>query len=63
MTRDQLDMIPDRLLVPGRRDGCRDLIGWLDARGWQMTLEEPRGRAAPSGSHLATAPTHAHAGR
>ena len=39
MNRDQLDLIPDNFLKPSRA-GCKRLIEWLHARGWQMTLTE-----------------------
>lgn len=39
VTREQLDLIPDRLL-DRHRSGCSRLIEWLDQRGWQMTLAE-----------------------
>ena len=39
MNRDQLDLIPDRLLK-ARPEGLRLLIDWLHARGWRMSLEE-----------------------
>lgn len=37
MTPAQLDRIPDRALSPGR---TAELIEFLDARGWRMTLLE-----------------------
>ena len=40
MTREQLDLIPDHLLNRRQGEACRDLIEWLYARGWQMTLLE-----------------------
>lgn len=40
MTPAQLDLIPDGLLQPSRRRGAVDLIEWLSAHGWQMTLLE-----------------------
>lgn len=39
MTREQLDLIPDGLLRP-RKDGLRELIEWLYARGWQLSLAD-----------------------
>lgn len=37
MTPDQLDRIPDRLLL---KRSAPDLIEWLRARGWHMSLLE-----------------------
>lgn len=39
MTREQLDLIPDHLLVP-HSSGCKRLIEWLYARGWQLSLAD-----------------------
>lgn len=40
MTPEQRDRVPDALLTPGRRGGLRELIEWLHARGWRMSLLE-----------------------
>lgn len=39
MNREQLDLIPDAALRPGRR-GAAELMAWLHARGWRMSLLE-----------------------
>lgn len=39
MTPKQLELIETRLLHRNTA-GCVQLIGWLDARGWRMTLLE-----------------------
>lgn len=52
VTRQQLDLIPDDLIRPAKRGGCGDLLAWLAARGWSMSLlelgEERRRRGLPS---------------
>ena len=53
LTPDQLDRIPDELLIPDRRLGAVRLIHWLRARGWQMTLwqlDSERRRRQATGS-------------
>jgi hypothetical protein len=40
MNREQLDLIPDSLLIHRRTKGLTQLIEWLGARGWHMTLAE-----------------------
>jgi hypothetical protein len=39
MNRQQLDLIPDALLASNPRSRT-DLLAWLHARGWSMTLLE-----------------------
>ena len=39
MTPQQLDLIPDHLLIR-RKVGCRALLNWLAARGLSMSLLE-----------------------
>lgn len=39
MTQAQLELIPDHLLQPGST-GCAQLLDWLQARGWSMSLLE-----------------------
>lgn len=40
MTPAQLDRIPDNLLTPDSAPTARELIAFLDYRGWRMTLAE-----------------------
>jgi hypothetical protein len=39
MTTDQLARVPEHTLRRSSR-GCAELIAWLRARGWQMSLLE-----------------------
>jgi hypothetical protein len=55
MTREQLDLIPDDLLLRRFGEGAAQLIQWLRVRGWQMTLleleTERRSRGIRSGQN------------
>lgn len=53
MNRQQLDLIPNPLLVPGR---SRSLLEYLNARGLQMTLAELDAERRARGLSIASAP-------
>lgn len=50
MNRDQLDLIPDKLLIP-HSTGCARLLEWLDARGWRMSLADLDAERRSRGIH------------